>query len=81
MRDVAVIGVPDARFGEIVCAWVVLRDGLSATEADIVGHCRGALAHYKAPSIVRFVDILPTTPSGKVQKFKMRAAEMAGLSA
>ncbi|MBN8845861.1 MAG: AMP-binding protein [Sphingomonadales bacterium] len=73
--DVAVVGVPDARFGEAVCAWIVPAPGAEIEAADVVAHCRGQLAHYKVPAHIRFVDALPMTPSGKVQKFLIRAAE------
>jgi fatty-acyl-CoA synthase len=70
--DVAVVGVPDLRFGEAVCACIRLRDGMTATEEEIQGFCRERIAHYKVPRYVRFVDGFPLTVSGKVQKFLMR---------
>ncbi|RQR33221.1 AMP-binding protein [Burkholderia sp. Bp9142] len=73
--DVAVIGVPDRKFGEVVCAWIVPSAGAGLTSEDVIAYCRGQLAHYKVPTYVRLVDVLPTTPSGKVQKFVMRANE------
>jgi fatty-acyl-CoA synthase len=72
--DVAVVGVPDARFGEAVCAVVRLREGLQATESDIQAWCQGQIAHYKVPRYVRFVDEFPMTVTGKVQKFLIREA-------
>ena len=79
--DVQVIGVPDARYGEELCAWVRLREGASADEESIREFCRGRLAHFKVPRYVMFVDEFPMTVTGKVQKFKMRdvAVEQLGL--
>jgi fatty-acyl-CoA synthase len=70
--DVTVVGVPDAKYGEAVCACVRLRGGMSATEEDIREFCRGQIAHYKVPRYVRFVDSFPLTVTGKVQKFLIR---------
>ena len=84
VQDVQVIGVPDARLGEEVCAWVVLKPGSEADEDDIREFCRGQIAHYKVPRYVRFVAAFPQTATGKVQKFAMRDAmlvELAGLAA
>ena len=72
IRDVQVIGVPDARFGEELCAWIVLRSGASADEEDIRAFCRGQIAHFKIPRYIKFVDGFPSTATGKVQKFVMR---------
>jgi fatty-acyl-CoA synthase len=72
IADVQVIGVPDAKYGEEVCAWIRLRDGQTATEHDIREFCRGQIATYKIPRYVRFTDAFPTTVTGKIQKFKMR---------
>jgi fatty-acyl-CoA synthase len=83
VADVQVIGVPDERYGEELCAWVRLREGQQATEDDIRDFCRGRLAHFKVPRYVVFVDEFPMTVTGKVQKFKMREAsvELLGLQA
>ena len=70
--DVAVVGVPDAKYGEAVCACIRLRDGVTATEQDIIEFCREQIAHYKVPRYVRFVDSFPLTISGKVQKYLIR---------
>ena len=72
IKDVSVIGVPDAKYGEELCAWIVARDGARVTEEDVRAFCRGKIAHYKIPRYVRFVDSFPMTVTGKVQKFKMR---------
>jgi fatty-acyl-CoA synthase len=70
--DAAVVGVPDHKYGEAVCACVRLREGMTATEDEIREFCRGQIAHYKVPRYVRFVDSFPLTISGKVQKYLMR---------
>jgi fatty-acyl-CoA synthase len=70
--DVAVVGVPDPKYGEAVCACIRLRDGMMATEDEIREFCRGTIAHYKVPRYVRFVESFPLTISGKVQKYLIR---------
>src|SRR3954451_4783655 len=72
VAEVAVIGVPDEKWGEMVTALVVLGEGQQATEADIIAHCRGRLAGYKLPKRVEFRDELARTATGKIQKFKLR---------
>jgi fatty-acyl-CoA synthase len=72
VHDVAVVGVPDARYGEEVCACIRLREGASATPEEIREFCRGRIAHYKVPRYVQFVDEFPLTVTGKVQKFLIR---------
>ncbi len=72
IQDVQVIGVPDPRYGEELCAWVRLRDGESATAEEIRAFCQGQIAHYKVPRHIKFVDAFPMTVTGKVQKFLMR---------
>ena len=67
VEDVQVVGVPDPRFGEELCAWVKLRTGETATEVEIVDFCRGQIAHYKIPRYVRFVESFPMTVTGKIQ--------------
>ena len=72
IQTVQVFGVPDPKYGEEICAWVVLKAGEQATADDIRDYCRGQIAHYKIPRYVRFVDEMPMTITGKVQKFAMR---------
>ncbi len=72
VRDVQVVGVPDARYGEELCACIVLRDGHSSSEEEIRAFCSGQIAHYKVPRYVRFVESFPMTITGKIQKFVMR---------
>jgi len=72
VSQVQVFGVPDTRYGEEVCAWVVLKPGEHCTEDDIRAFCRDQIAHYKVPRYVRFVPELPMTVTGKAQKFMMR---------
>ncbi|WP_199101002.1 AMP-binding protein [Dyella sp. ASV21] len=79
VQDVQVFGVPDARFGEQVCAWIRLREGCECSEAEIQSYCRHHLAYFKVPHYVRFVDAFPMTVTGKVQKYLMREAMTAEL--
>ena len=81
IQDVQVFGVPDARLGEQVCAWIRKREGATATEATIQDYCRRHLAYFKVPHYVRFVDSFPMTVTGKVQKYLMREAMLASLGA
>ena len=73
VAEVAVIGVPDEKWGETVKALVVLAGGAEASEADLIAHCRDRLAHYKCPTSIEFRDELARTATGKLQKFKLRA--------
>jgi fatty-acyl-CoA synthase len=79
IEDVQVVGVPDEKYGEELCAWVKLRPGAELTEEDVRGFCVGKIAHYKVPRYVRFTDDFPMTVTGKVQKFKMRETSVAEL--
>lgn len=79
LADVAVVGVPDERYGEEICAWIKLKPGEVATEEEIRGFCHGQIAHYKVPRYVRFVTDYPMTVTGKIQKFQIRQAMKAEL--
>ena len=70
--EVAVIGIPDEKWGETVKALVVLAPGAQVTERELIEHCRAEMAHYKCPSSVDFVDAIPRTATGKIQKFRLR---------
>ncbi len=72
IADVQVIGVPDKKYGEEVCAWIRLREGQEATPDDIREYCRGKIATYKIPRYIRFVTEFPMTVTGKIQKYRMR---------
>ena len=72
IEDVQVIGVPDDKYGEELCAWVKLRDGEDLDADGLRAHCQGQIAHFKIPRYVKFVDEFPVTVTGKVQKFLMR---------
>ncbi|WP_179403353.1 AMP-binding protein [Burkholderia guangdongensis] len=72
IQNAQVFGVPDPKYGEEVCAWIVLRAGEQMSEEDVRAFCHGQIAHYKIPRYVRFVDELPMTVTGKMQKFVMR---------
>jgi fatty-acyl-CoA synthase len=80
VSDVQVIGVPDHKYGEEVCAWIRLRDGVTATAEEFREFCRGQIATYKIPRYIRFTDEFPMTVTGKVQKFKMRELTVAEMT-
>src|SRR5439155_17491816 len=77
VMEVAVISIPDEKWGEVPKAFVVLKEGQSATEAEIIDHCRQRIAHFKCPKAIEFGE-LPKTSTGKVQKFVLRDKEWAG---
>ena len=79
IQDVQVIGVPDPKYGEEICAWIVLKPGEALETEAVREFCRGQIAHYKIPRHIRFVEGFPTTVTGKVQKFAMRDAMIAEL--
>jgi len=83
VRDVQVVGVPDQKYGEELCAWIVLKTSEAMTVEDVHAFCRGTIAHYKVPRYVRFVDEFPVTVTGKIQKFviRQRMIEELGLVA
>ena len=72
IQEVQVFGIPDERYGEIVCAWVQLKQNATLNEEGVKSFCRDQITHFKVPSLVRFVDEFPMTVTGKIQKFKMR---------
>ncbi|MDA8178974.1 MAG: AMP-binding protein, partial [Deltaproteobacteria bacterium] len=72
VQEVAVIGLPDPKWVEVVAAVVVLKPGETMTEKELIGHCRNELAAFKCPKRVIFVDALPKTPTGKILKRMMR---------
>ncbi|MEU7649819.1 AMP-binding protein [Streptomyces huasconensis] len=78
VAEVAVIGVPHEKWGETIKALVVLAEGATAREADIIAHCKERMAGYKAPTTVEFRDAIPRTATGKIQKFKLREPYWAG---
>jgi fatty-acyl-CoA synthase len=81
IQDVQCVGVPDLKYGEELCACVILRPGAEANEEEIREFCRGQIAHYKIPRYIKFVDSFPMTVTGKIQKFILRkqVAEELGL--
>src|SRR5260370_3570135 len=72
VEQARVVGLPDPKYGEELCAWLKLKQGAAATEQEIREFCRGRLAHFKVPRYVRFVTSFPQTVTGKIQKFKIR---------
>jgi len=72
VQDVQVVGIPDQKYGEELCAWVIVKSNQSLTEEELREFCKGQIAHYKVPRYIRFVDAFPMTITGKIQKFKIR---------
>jgi fatty-acyl-CoA synthase len=72
VSDVQVIGVPDARYGEEIMAWVKLKPGEEITAEELREFCKGQIAHYKIPRYIKFVESFPMTVTGKIMKFQMR---------
>ncbi len=72
VQDVQVVGLPDKRYGEELCAWIVTKPGQTLAEDEIREFCKGKIAHYKVPRYIRFVPGFPMTVTGKIQKFKIR---------
>ena len=72
VADVHVVGVPDPKYGEELCAWIRLAAGTKLAEDDVRAFCKVKLAHYKVPRYVLFVEEFPMTITGKIQKYKMR---------
>jgi len=79
VQDVQVVGVPDTKYGEELCAWVVVKPGQTLDEAEVRAFCQGQIAHYKVPRYIRFVGEFPMTVTGKIQKFKIRETMKAQL--
>jgi fatty-acyl-CoA synthase len=77
VEQASVVGVPDPKYGEELCAWVKLKPGAVVTEEQLRQYCRSKLAHFKTPRYVKFVTAFPQTVTGKIQKFKMREAMCA----
>ncbi|RGE43782.1 AMP-binding protein [Comamonas testosteroni] len=72
VQDVQVVGVPDIKYGEELCAWVIVKPGIELSEDEVRDFCKGQIAHYKVPRYIRFVQAFPMTVTGKIQKFKIR---------
>lgn len=80
VAEVAVIGVPDIKWGETIKALIVLAGGAVVSEAEIIAHCKERMAGYKAPTSVEFREAIPRTATGKIQKFKLREPYWSGRS-
>ena len=72
VQDVQVVGVPDIKYGEELCAWIIVKPGAALSEDEVREFCKGKIAHYKVPRYIRFVPAFPMTVTGKIQKFKSR---------
>ena len=81
VQQIQVFGVPDVKYGEAVCAWIVLKPGQQASAEDVRAFCRDQIAHYKVPHHIRFITDaeMPMTITGKAQKFVMRERMMVEL--
>ncbi|WP_367106544.1 AMP-binding protein [uncultured Psychrobacter sp.] len=71
IRDVQIVGIPDAHYGEVLAAWIVAKESESLTEDEVRQFCREHIAHYKVPTYYRFVTEYPMTVTGKIQKYKI----------
>jgi fatty-acyl-CoA synthase len=74
IQDVQVFGVPDVKYGEELCAWIISKAGATPNEESVRKFCQNRISHYKIPRYIRFVENFPSTVTGKVQKFAMREA-------
>lgn len=74
VQDVQVVGLPDKKYGEELCAWIIAKPGQSVTADEVREFCKGQIAHYKVPRYIEFVTEFPMTVTGKIQKFKIREA-------
>ena len=81
IQEAQVFGVPDEKYGEEVCAWIVLKKSVDMTEDQVREFCRDRIAHYKIPRYIRFKPELPMTVTGKPQKYIMRDAMIEELGA
>jgi len=79
IQSVQVFAIPDAHYGEQVCAWIQLQDGVGCSVEELLDFCRDQIAHYKIPKYIEFVKEFPMTATGKMQKFVMRERMSARL--
>ncbi|WP_197087471.1 AMP-binding protein [Bradyrhizobium sp. LTSP857] len=80
IQDVQVFGVPDTKYGEEICAWIIAKAGVTLDEEAVRKFCQDRISHYKIPRHIRFVESFPSTVTGKVQKFAMREAMVQELA-
>jgi fatty-acyl-CoA synthase len=74
IQDVQVVGLPDKKYGEELCAWIIPKPGQTLSADEVRDFCKGQIAHYKVPKYIQFVTEFPMTVTGKIQKFKIREA-------
>ncbi|HEX9159999.1 MAG TPA: AMP-binding protein, partial [Rhizomicrobium sp.] len=79
VRDVQIVGVPDEKYGEELCAWIVLKENEQTNADEIRAFCEGQISRHKIPRYIRFVNAFPMTVTGKVQKYLLREAMIAEL--
>jgi fatty-acyl-CoA synthase len=80
VSDVKVIGVPDAKYGEVVMAWIKLKEGKKASAEELTVFCKGKIAHFKIPKYFRFTEEFPMTVTGKIRKIEMRQISIKELN-
>ncbi|VTU37878.1 AMP-binding protein [Variovorax sp. PBL-E5] len=80
VQDVQVVGLPDRKYGEELCAWIIAKPGQTPTADEVRDFCKGQIAHYKVPKYIEFVSEFPMTVTGKIQKFKIRDAMKSKLA-
>ncbi|NNK88122.1 MAG: AMP-binding protein, partial [Flavobacteriaceae bacterium] len=80
IAQVQVIGVPDLKYGEVVMAWVMLKEGEHLTEEELIDYCKGNIAHFKIPTYFKFTDTFPMTVTGKIRKVEMREISIEELN-
>ena len=79
VAEVAVVGLPDAKYGEVVAAWVVPRAGAALSPEAVKSYCKGQIAHFKIPQYIAIVESLPRTVTGKVRKHVLKAQAITDL--
>ncbi len=79
VAEVAVVGLPDEKYGEVVAAWVVPKAASTITADDVIGYCQGQIAYFKIPRYVTIVDTLPKTVTGKIRKHVLKDQAIANL--
>ena len=80
VSDVQVIGVPDAKYGEVVMAWIKLKEGEKASFEEFTAFCKGKIAHFKVPKYFKFTQDFPMTVTGKIRKVEMRQISIKELN-
>ena len=72
IQQAQVVGIPDEKFGEAIASFIILKAGRSLTAEDVINFCKGKIASYKIPSVVKFLSEFPTTAAGKIKKYELK---------